>query len=165
MPGIAPLGPEPDADPDAAYLVAFAAAARNYDLGSDGEVAVQADRFRRAWLARLVGAGGDPAALERGIRRGERAAALVMAALPRLDPAQVRMTPEAFRAAIAADYPPAEPDPRQVWRFTPAAPGLERRPFNDYTPVAPGIGLAPPLARLGHVEASVPRSPAYGSAA
>jgi len=165
VPGVEPLGPEPDADADAAYLAAFAAAARHYDLGSDGEVAVQADRFRRAWLAGLAGNGRDPAALERGIRRGERAAGVVIAALPRLDPAEVRMSPDDFRAAIAAEYPPAAPDPRQVWRFTPAAPGLERKPFNDYKPVAPGIGLVPPLPRLGRVEASVPPFPSYGSAA
>lgn len=165
VPNLAPLAPDPGADPAAAYLAAFTEAVAHYGEAPDGHFAEQAARFRRAWLGRLgARPGADPEAITRGVRRGERAAAAVAGAFPRLDSARVaEIAPAAFRAAIAPEDPPPAYEPRQAWQVTPAPEHLERRPFNDYKPVAPGIGLVAPLPRLGHAEARVPPFPAYAS--
>ncbi len=167
VPGLAHLPPEPGADAAAAYLAAFTAAVAHYGEAPDAGFADEAARFRQAWLGRLEGRrDADAAAIARGVRRGERAAAAVIAAFPRLDPARVGgITPAEFRAEIAPHDPAPDYDPRQAWQVTPAPGHLERRPFNDYVPVAPGIGLVAPLPRLGRDEARVPPFPAYGSPA
>ena len=165
VPGLAPLAPEPGADSAAAYLAAFTAAAAHYGETEEASFAAEAARFREAWLARLrARPGADAGAIALGLRRGERAAAAVIDVFPRLEPGRVGgITPAEFRAAIAPVDPPPPYGPRQAWQVTPAPGHLERRPFNDYKPVAPGIGLVPPLPRLGRAEARVPPFPEYGS--
>jgi membrane-associated phospholipid phosphatase len=163
-PNLPRLASEPAADAEAAYLAAFTAAVERYDAGLDRELAHEAGRFREAWLARLAKASGSSKdAIARGVARGNEAARLVNAAYPPLDLESLQMSPARFRDMIAGVSAPLGYAPRQVWRFTPASEHLERRPFNDYVPVAPGIGLVNPLATLRRGERTVPRFPSYGT--